>query len=47
MFFTERWRKPPFPLPMDRGGGVVNPVTQGYVFEGVGESSAAGKQTKL
>lgn len=35
VFFTERYRKPPFTLPDGGGaGGIFNPVAQGYIFEG-------------
>jgi len=32
VFFTEKVRRPPFPMPTAAGCGTMNPVAYGYVF---------------
>ncbi|KAF2772896.1 hypothetical protein EJ03DRAFT_173003 [Teratosphaeria nubilosa] len=39
VFFTDAWRKPPFPMPLSAG---ISPVAAGYVF-----GSAKSNMTKL
>ncbi|KAH9833611.1 hypothetical protein Tdes44962_MAKER08769 [Teratosphaeria destructans] len=39
VFFTDAWRKPPFPMPLNAG---VSPVAAGYVF-----GNAKSNMTKL
>lgn len=46
VFFTDRLRKPPFPLPGERSSS-VSPVAHGYVMEKRRTSAGAAGQTKL